>query len=124
MKLRLGRFLGRTCDGYSDEVRHGHRELGKPPGPRKISGPDFFVDVHLQRVAVASAKDPVDPDEQDVAVVAFHGRESQDGDASHEQGRLAEILLRNSALSRVVDHDGAEQEASEGPGQAEVGLEP
>jgi len=117
-------FSGLTCDWYSDEVGNRHRELSETPSSREIPRPDFFIDIHLEGVAVASAEDPIDPDKQDVAVVAFDGSESQDGDAGHEERSLAEILLRNPTFGRVVDDDGPEQEAAEGPGQAEIGLEP
>ena len=92
--------------------------MGESPSSCKVSRPDFFIDVHLQRVIVASAKDSENPSKHDVAVVAAlnEGGESQNCYSSHEKSALAEILFRNSALHRVVDDDGAKYEAADKPG--------
>ncbi len=77
-------FLDLTCNRNSNQIWQRHGKLRKSPCPRKISCSDFFIDVHLQGVAVTSTKYSVNPDKEDVAVVAFNSSESQNGNASHE----------------------------------------
>lgn len=66
----------------------------------------------------------INPCKHDVGmVVPADHREGQDGQPTHEHSSLAEVLPRDPALRRVVQHQGAENHATQGPGQPQVHLE-
>lgn len=56
-------------------------------------------------------------------VIAADYRERQNGQTTHEDRRLAQVLPGNPAFRRIVQHQSAEDDASNGPRQPQIHLQ-
>ena len=60
-----------TGNRNSKTIRNCLRTLNKSPGSGKVSGTDFFINVHFERIIVASSEYPIDPNKHDIALVTL-----------------------------------------------------
>ena len=97
------------CEGKAYHQGHAHGHLGEAPSTSKISCSNFFVDVHFERVSVASITDAVDPAKHDISAVGALDRcQGKNAQAGQDEAGLGQVLARDTTFRRLAGQYQAE----------------
>jgi len=87
-----------TRDRHADESRQRLRRLHEGPRPGEVARPHPLHGEHLEGVEGAAEAGAVQPEEEDVAMVAAHRAQGQQGESAAQQGQLAQALPAHVAV--------------------------